>query len=169
MVRIWWDRRDVSETVWFCGINVNCREWFCWARWTDWSTTTFWWVKTKCCIYANMQCITDLILLAGLHVTEEQLASMIARTDTSGRGKLNSCWFFLQSAHLHITQARSIWAIFFFCYQNWNKFEMPKIFMIEGDLFRPLQSLNWYFEILHAVMDIIIIAYDLLGIHSYHD
>lgn len=40
---------------------------------------------------------------------------------------------------------------------------------IEGNLFRPLQLFNWYFEILHAVMDIIIIAYDLLGIHSYHD
>jgi hypothetical protein len=34
---------------------------------------------------------TDLILMAGLHVTEEQLASMIARTDTTGRGTLHSC------------------------------------------------------------------------------
>ena len=34
--------------------------------------------------------LIDLILMVGLHVTEEQLASMIARTDTTGRGALHS-------------------------------------------------------------------------------
>ena len=67
-----------------------------------------------------MRYFIDLILMVGLHVTEEQLASMIARTDTTVRGALHSrrLLFLLQTAHLHITQARSIWVIFFFCYQN---------------------------------------------------